>query len=203
MEEHGRCLWKNTPYNVLQENQTAVVARAALQGHFFLLHTEHIPAEEPVAPILPQDSRRGAEHLSARMPPGQLTPKATVRTDLAWGHSAFLRARLLPWGPGLLGAKASVLNLHHSLAGWLPQAAAGRLLSSQLFVLLKGFALTWALATLSHLRESPASCHLHPPPSFPSSTASLQLLQPPGPADFGSVAQQLGKAYNKEGEGGD
>lgn len=167
-----------------EKNKRAVVARAALQGSSFLLHPEHVPVEEPVAPISPQDSRRGADPLvCACCLAGQLQ-KPQCAQDPAWAHSAFLRARLLPWCPGLLGAQGSMPNLQRSLAGWPPQAVAGRWLSSRFFMPFKGFASTLALARLPQLCESPAGCHVRPPPPFPSSTASLQLRQPPGLGDF-------------------
>lgn len=50
--------------------------------------------------------------------------------------------------------------------------------------------------------RTPAA-HLHPPPSLPSSTASLQLLQPPGRGDFmvwlGGEGRGLSRAVGRAG----
>lgn len=82
-----------------RENQRAVVARAALQGHFFLLYPEHIPAEELVALISPQDSRRGTDPLSVCVPPDQPVPKATVCKAPCPGSLCLPPGQAAPLGP--------------------------------------------------------------------------------------------------------
>ena len=185
-----------------REIQRTAVANAAFQGHFFLLRPKHVPPEELVAPpSCPSTPDMVWTSVCVCHPAGRLQ-KPQHAKDPAQPCSAFLWARLLLWGPGLLGVQDSMPDLQCSLAGWLPQAAGRHWLSSQLLVPSKVFVLTRALAGLPQLRESPAGCDLCPPPSFPSSTASLQFLQPPGLGDFVGWHHDLSKSATRRGREG-
>lgn len=101
-----------------RKNLSAAVARAALPGHFFLLHPEHVPHEELVAPILPQDSRCGVDPLS-------VCADRLISSESHSVQRTLPRLTLPSFRPGcssgeLPGVWGPMPNLQCSLAGQLP-----------------------------------------------------------------------------------
>lgn len=174
-----------------------VVARAALQGHFFLLHLSMSQMRNWWLPSRPRTP--DVVQTSLSVPLSWLALKASVQRTLP-------RLILPSSGPGCSPAQGSWVcraPCQTSRAGWLPRAVARCLAfipafhAVQRFCIDQGNGRPPSAPRVSCKLPSPSSSILPLFHSFPPASAALRIRRLCG------VAPLLGKACNEEGKAED